>query len=136
MEINYKNWKVQYKPIFNPLKEKIDKPTDEDYQIHWHTIEENDLIKDHIGSGQVWTVVESKRDSIILKSGFHRENRMYHYISQIPYTENIEIVLFEDYPEFTQDDIDNLKSIRHLFVENVKLSLDKIIEYIERTGLN
>jgi len=151
MEINYKNWKVQYKPIFNPLKEKTDKPTDEDYQIHWHTIEENDLIKDHIGSGQVWTVVGSKRDSIILKSGFHRENRMYHYISQIPYTENIEIVLFEGYPEITKEDLQNLKYQRGKcldeallekhpeaseYIMKQKLSLDKIIEYIERTGLN
>jgi hypothetical protein len=141
MEINYKNWKVQYKPIFNPLKEKIDKPTDEDYQIHWHTVEENDLIKDHIGSSQVWTVVESKRDSIILKSGFHRENRMYHYITQIPYIENVEIVLFEGYPEITQEDLKYAKNARDYFEKNethgkeVTNSLTKIIEYIERTGV-
>lgn len=148
--ISFEEWFDKYKPILNPLKEKSEEHDDEDYQIHWHTIEENDLIKDHIGSSKVWTVVEVKRDSIILKSGFHRENRMYHYISQIPYNENIEIVLFEGYPEITKEDLQNLKYQRGKcldeallekhpeaseYIMKQKLSLDKIIEYIERTGV-
>lgn len=141
MNQNLEIWKIKYKPILNPLVEPTEDGFDEDCKIHWHTIEENDLIKDHIGESQVWTVVEGKRDSVILKSGFHREKRKYHYITQIPYTENIEIVLEEGYPEITKDDLENLNYIigkcRGEFGEGKEIDSGlKIIEYIERTGVS
>lgn len=133
MELNYEQWFEKYKPIPNPFNEDKN-----NYQIHWNTIEENDLLKYHIGGGQVWTVVKSKKDSIILKSGFRRENRLYHYITQIPYVEDIEIVLDEGYPEINEEDLKNLESVKRYMQsrDNPELltSLSKIIEYCKRTN--
>lgn len=141
--MSFENWQDKYKPILNPLNETKEIIDEEDYQIHWNTIEENDLIKDHIGSGQVWTVVEGDRDSLWLKSGFHRVNRMYHYITQIPVErgEEIQIELWEGYPEITQEDLNKLKEIRNEIELGFDTSiynetLDKIIKYVERISLN
>ncbi len=141
--MSFENWQDKYKPILNPLNETKEIIDDEDYQIHWNTIEENDLIKDHIGSGQVWTVVEGDRNSLWLKSGFYRVNRMYHYITQVPVKigEGIQIELWEGYPEITQEDLNKLKKIRNEIELEFDTSiynetLDKIIKYVERVSLN
>lgn len=126
-----------YKPIANPTTVIFqDKKSDDDYKFNWHSLEENDLLDDNKGENTIWTVIEGERDSLYLKSGYHRVNRLYHYITQVPYTEEIEIELFEGYPELNQDDIENLGFIKRYMQsrdepEYVE-TLDKIIEYVKR----
>jgi len=145
VNMSFEEWKDKYKPILNPLNETKKIIDDEDYQIHWGTLEENDLLKDHIGTGQVWTVVEGERDSVWLVSGYHRVNREYHYICSVPYNigkEEIQIELWEGYPEILQEDLDNLNKIIEKYEaeygsDDVKIiSANKIAEYIQRVGLN
>jgi len=45
VNMSFEEWKDKYKPILNPLNETKKIIDDEDYQIHWGTLEENDLLK-------------------------------------------------------------------------------------------
>ena len=136
--MSFETWFDQYKPILNPLVGKKEEFEEDDYQIHWGTLEENDLLHDNKGENTIWTVIEGERDSLYLKSGYHRVNRLYHYITQVPYTEEIEIKLSEGYPEITKDDLDNLKSIKTYMKSRDEPkyinTLDKVIEYVKKTN--
>lgn len=136
--MSFETWFDKYKPILNPLHELIQEFNDEDYKINWGTLEENDFLHENKGENKIWTVVKGDRNSLYLKSGYHRVNRLYHYICQVPYTEEIEIELFEGYPEITKDDLSNLESIKTYMKSRDEPkyieTLDKVIEYIGRTN--
>ena len=137
-EITIEYFWDKYKPILNPLHELTQEFNDENYKINWGTLEENDLLHDNKGENTIWTVIEGERDSLYLKSGYHRVNRLYHYITQVPYTEEIEIELFEGYPEITKDDLNNLESMKTYMKSRDEPkyvnTLDKVIEYVKRTS--
>lgn len=137
-EITIEYFWDKYKPILNPLHELTQEFNDENYKINWGTLEENDLLHDNKGENTIWTVIEGERDSLYLKSGYHRVNRLYHYITQVPYTKEIEIELFEGYPEITKDDLIVLESIKTYMKSRDEPkyinTLDKVIEYVKRTS--
>lgn len=134
--MSYEDWVYKYKPIRNPFTKETDE--DEDFQIHWGTIEENDLLHDTKGENRIWTMVSGERDSIWLMSGYHRVNRLHHFITEIPYEEKFQFEYWEGYPELTQKEMDNLKIIKKYMSsrdnpEYVE-TLDKVIEYVKRTS--
>lgn len=140
-QISFEDWKEKYKPIRNPFNEK-QTGEDEDFEINWSSLEENDLLDDDKGENRIWTMIEGERDSIWLVSGYHRVNRLHHYITEIPYEEEIQIEYWEGYPEILQEDLDNLNKIIEKYEaeygsDDVKIiSANKIAEYIQRVGLN
>lgn len=145
-ELDFETWEEKYKPIINPFltleEQKADDTTQ--FRFNYSTIEENDYLKDNIGSGKLWTVVEGDRDSIYLLSGFHRINRMYHFVTQIPFDikeEEISICIEEGYPQIEEQDLKRLNSIieryKSEFGENdTYKSLNKISEFIHKVGLH
>lgn len=143
---NFETWIKIYKPIVNPFLNMNEQKADDgtQYEFGWSSIEENELLKDNIGSGTIWTLVEGDRESLWLLSGFHRVNRVHHYITQVPFdiqNEEISIEYFEGYPEILQEDLDNLNSVidkyKSEYGEDDKYkSLDKISDFIHRVGLN
>ena len=137
-QITFEDFWENYKPKINPLHENEDDEDSENYKINWGTLEENDLIKDYIGSSKIWTVIEGERDSLYLVSGYKRLNRLYHYITEVPYTEEIEIELIKGYPEINNDDLSNLESIKNYMRSRDEPkyidTLDKVIEYVKRTN--
>ena len=136
--MSFETWFDKYKPILNPLHELIQEFNDEDYKINWGTLEENDLLDDNKGENTIWTVIEGERDSLYLVSGYKRLNRLYHYITEVPYTEEIEIELFEGYPEITKDDLNNLESMKTYMKSRDEPkymnTLEKVIEYVKKTN--
>lgn len=136
--MSFETWFDKYKPILNPLAGNKKVFEEDDYQIHWGTMEENDFLHDNKGENTIWTVIEGERNSLYLKSGYHRVNRLYHYITQVSYTEEIEIELFEGYPEITKDDLNNLESIKNYMISRDEPkymnTLEKVIEYVKRTN--
>lgn len=133
--MSFEEWKDKYKPILNPFKEIKLEVIDEDYEIGFSTLEENDLIKDNIGENKIWTVITGERDSVYLTTGYHRINRINHFISQIPYEGEVQIQLIEGYPEITHEDLDNLeKKIDEERDDNILKSLKKIHEFVTRTN--
>jgi len=138
-QISFEDWIEKYKPIRNPFNEK-QTGDDEDFEINWSSLEENDLLDDNKGENRIWTLIQGDRDSLWLVSGYHRVNRLHHYITEMPYEEEIKIEYWEGYPEMTQKEVDTLKIIRKYMQsrdnpEYVE-TLDKVIAYVEKTSLN
>lgn len=137
-QITFEDFWENYKPKINPLHENKDSEDSENYKINWGTLEENDLLDDNKGENTIWTVIEGERDSLYLVSGYKRLNRLYHYITEVPYTEEIEIELFEGYPEITKDDLNNLESMKTYMKSRDEPkymnTLEKVIEYVKRTN--
>lgn len=137
-QITFEDFWENYKPKINPLHENEDDEDSENYKINWGTLEENDLLQDNKGENTIWTVVEGERNSLYLKSGYHRVNRLYHYICRVPYTEEREIELFEGYPKVSDEDLTVLESIKNYMRSRDEPkymnTLDKVIEYIKRTN--
>lgn len=143
--MSYEEWEKLYKPIINPFLTPEEQQSNDntEFQFHYSTIEENEYLKENIGSGKVWTVIEGERDSIYLLSGFHRVNRMYHFITEIPFNiqeEEFSICIEEGYPKIEEIDLTRLNSIiekyKSEFGDNdTYKSLDKISEFIHRVGL-
>lgn len=142
--LNYKDWFDKYKPIINTCLKNKEQEVEDDSKFQFgFSTEENNIIKDNIGSGKIWTVVEGDRDSIYLLSGLHRVNRLYHFITEESYNiskEEITICIDEGYPEIKQQDLDNLNLIiekyKNEFGNNdIYNSLGKISEFVYRVGL-
>ncbi len=141
-QMTFEEWFDKYKPLLNPLNKVKKEQDDEDYQVYWGTLEENDFLNDNKGESRIWTVVEGDRDSLYLQSGYHRVNRMYHFVTEVPYEEEFQIEIWEGYPIIEQEDLDNLNKIieryeaEHGSEDKKVLSANKIAEYIHRVGLN
>ncbi len=145
-KLDYETWEEIYKPIINPFLTLKEQKADNGTQFHFHysTIEENEFLKDNIGSGKLWTVAEGDRDSIYLMSGFHRVNRIYHFVTEIPFNiseEEIIICINEGYPQIENQDLKNLNLIIEKYKsefgeDDIKASLDKISDFIYKVGLN
>lgn len=137
-EITFEDFWENYKPKINPLHENEDSEDSENYKINWGTLEENDLLHDNKGENTIWTVIEGERNSLYLVSGYKRVNRLYHYVTQIPYTEEREIKLSEGYPEINNEDLTVLESIKNYMKSRDEPkyinTLDKVIEYVKRTS--
>ena len=137
-QITFEDFWENYKPKMNPHVNDSIYETQDDYKIGWSTLEENDLLHDNKGENTIWTVVEGERNSLYLKSGYHRVNRLYHYICQVPYTEEIEVELFEGYPKISNEDLTVLESIKNYMRSRDEPkymdTLDKVIEYVKRTN--
>lgn len=135
--MSYEDWVYKYKPIRNPFNEK-QTGEDEDFQIHWHTLEENDLLDDNKGENRIWTMVEGERDSIWLMSGYHRVNRLHHLITEIPYEKEFQLEYWEGYPKVSDEDLTVLESIKNYMRSRDEPkyidTLDKVIEYVKRTS--
>lgn len=133
--ISFEEWKDFYKPILNPFNEIKSEVDDEDYEIGFSTLEENDLIKDNLGQNKIWTMITGDRDSVYLTTGYRRVNRVNHFITQVPYEEEIEIQIIQGYPKITHEDLDNLeKKIDYERDEGILESLKKIHEFVMRTN--
>lgn len=134
--MSYEDWVYKYKPIRNPFNEK-QTGEDEDFQIGWSTLEENDLLNDNKGENRIWTMIEGERDSIWLKSGYHRVDRLHHFITEIPYEKEFQIEYLEGYPKINNDDLTVLESIKTYMKSRDEPkyinTLDKVIEYVKRT---
>lgn len=138
--MSYEEWEKIYKPIINPFLTKEEQKANDSTQYHFHysSIEENDFLKDNIGSGKLWTVVEGERESLYLLSGFHRINRVYHFVTQIPFNireEELSICIEEGYPNIKEIDLKILNFIieKHkseFGEDDIYESLNKISEFI------
>jgi hypothetical protein len=86
--ITYQEWEDTYLPITNPITG--DCKTDYSFETYG---EELDYIRSH-DEHNVWTEMDGD-NGVYIVSGYHLVNRIQYYVTDVAWTEDIEIVVCE-----------------------------------------
>lgn len=81
--IQFEKWEELYVPLINP-----NNPNEE---IFFETFGEDFDFVRKADSNKVWTEVENDFGDLVILSGFHFVNRMRHYITTLPFKEDLEV---------------------------------------------
>jgi hypothetical protein len=82
-EIAFDEWFEKYRPVKNPLER-------DSYYFETYGLS-HDIVKDVIDSNRVWTWTEG--DGVAqVQNGYHFVNRLYYYITEVPWQED-EIII-------------------------------------------
>ena len=91
-KIDYFDWIEKYKPMTNP---DIDKTL---IDFCWSNRANDEIVAKAVKESRIWTKLDCEAidkhgdETMVIASGKHYVNRMEYYITEIPYTEEVEVL--------------------------------------------
>lgn len=89
--MTYAEWITTYKPVHNHIADFYAAPYDD---TMFETFgDEHNFIRELISTAPdtIWTLVTGDDNEWIIISGYHYVNRLGYFVSQVPFTNDIEI---------------------------------------------